>query len=143
MRIFKNVIFLLLSTINSRSVIVRKILHERSFLHLRSTCTWGKFINRWKYVSTSSLIFVWKKRFLGKKWLSTRLISGGLELVLSHTEKSCIVSYYRQFFTNIKIKLLKLKPVLLVPRGRSPRLLSNYFFYFNIHRRLSLIRWDK
>ena len=29
--------------------------------------------------------------------LQNRLISTGLEPVLSHTEKSCIASYYRQF----------------------------------------------
>ena len=32
-------------------------------------------------------------------WLRNRLISGGLEY---HTEKSCIVSKYIQFFTDIK-----------------------------------------
>ena len=36
-------------------------------------------------------------------WLRNRLLSAGLELVLRHTEKSCIVSYYRQFFMNIKM----------------------------------------
>ena len=30
-------------------------------------------------------------------WLRTRLISVGLEPVLSYTGKSCITSYYRQF----------------------------------------------
>ena len=35
--------------------------------------------------------------------LRNRLISDGLETVLSHTERSCIASYYRQFPTNIKI----------------------------------------
>ena len=39
-------------------------------------------------------------------WLPNRSISGGLEPVLSHTEKSCIVSYYRQFSANIKINSL-------------------------------------
>ena len=41
-------------------------------------------------------------------WLQNRLISGGLELVLSHTEKSFIVACYIQFSTNIKI----LEPIL-------------------------------
>ena len=40
-----------------------------------------------------------------------RLMSAGLEPVFSHTEKSCIPSYYRQFSMNIKIKVIKLIPV--------------------------------
>ena len=55
------------------------------------------------------------------KWLllfqygfeTDNIISPGLEPVLSNTEKYCIRSYYRQFFKNIKIKILKLIPVLL------------------------------
>ena len=45
--------------------------------------------------------------------LRNRLISTGLEPVLSHTEKSCIASYYTQFSTNIKIKIIRFKPFLL------------------------------
>ena len=40
-----------------------------------------------------------------------RLTSAKLETVLSHTEK-CIASYYRQFSTNIKIKMIKSIQVL-------------------------------
>ena len=36
-------------------------------------------------------------------WLQNQLISTGLEPVLSHTEKSCIVLYYIQFSMNIKM----------------------------------------
>ena len=39
-----------------------------------------------------------------KVWIRNRLISDGLKPVLSHTEKLCIASYYRQFSTNIEIK---------------------------------------
>ena len=39
-------------------------------------------------------------------WLRNRLLSTGLEPVLSQTEKSCIASNYRQFSTNIKIKII-------------------------------------
>ena len=46
-------------------------------------------------------------------WLRNRLISSRLETVLSHTENSCIVSYYSQFYTNIKLKIVILIPVLL------------------------------
>ena len=48
-------------------------------------------------------------------WLRNRLISTGLEPVLSHIEKSCIASYYRQFSMNNKIKILKIIPVLVNP----------------------------
>ena len=37
----------------------------------------------------------------------------GLEPVLTHTDKSCIASYYRQFSTNIRIKIIKLIHALL------------------------------
>ena len=44
--------------------------------------------------------------------LRNRLISTGLEMVLSHTKKSCMASYYRPFLTNVKIKIIKLLPAL-------------------------------
>ena len=56
-------------------------------------------------------------------WLRNRLISVGLQPVLSHSEKSCIVSYYMQFYMNKKYKITILKPVLLVPRCRGYGLL--------------------
>ena len=59
-------------------------------------------------------------------WLRNRLLSAGLEPILSQTEKSCIASNYRQFSTNIKIKIIKLKN-----------------FHFDIRGKLSLIRCDK
>ena len=37
-------------------------------------------------------------------WHQNRLISAGLEPILSHTEKLCIASNYRQFSMNINIK---------------------------------------
>ena len=37
-------------------------------------------------------------------WLQNQLIFAGLEPVSSHTEKSCIVSHYRQLSTNNRIK---------------------------------------
>ena len=40
-----------------------------------------------------------------EKKYRNRLISAGLEPVLSQTEKSCITSCYRQFSTNIKNSL--------------------------------------
>ncbi len=47
-------------------------------------------------------------------WLRNRLLSAGLETVLRQTEKACIASNYRQFSTNIKIKIIKLKLVLIL-----------------------------
>ena len=45
-------------------------------------------------------------------WLRNRSLSAELEPVLSHTERSCIASYYKQFYINIKIKTTELIPVL-------------------------------
>ena len=46
--------------------------------------------------------------------LRNRIISGGLEPVLSHTEKSCIATNCRQFSTNNKKKpLFKWKKKIL------------------------------
>ena len=47
-------------------------------------------------------------------WLRNRLISAGLDPVLSHNEKSCILSYHIQFSANIKCKIIMLKLVLFV-----------------------------
>ena len=50
-------------------------------------------------------------------WLRNRLISAGLEPVLSHIEKSCIKSFYRQFSTIIKMKIIKLISTSFVKPG--------------------------
>ena len=50
----------------------------------------------------------WKRGFDSSKvlqfsiWLRNRLISGGLEPVLSHTEKLCKASYYIHVFYGYK-----------------------------------------
>ena len=54
-------------------------------------------------------------------WLRNRLLSAGLEPVLSQTEKACIASNYRQFSTNIKIKIIKLKPSFVSREGPKAR----------------------
>ena len=46
-------------------------------------------------------------------WLRNRLISGGLEPVLSNTEKLCIASYYIQFSMNIKMNHHKINTSLI------------------------------
>ena len=46
-------------------------------------------------------------------WLRNRLLSAGLELAPSQTEKSCKATNYRKFSANIKIKIIKLITVLL------------------------------
>ena len=65
----------------------------------------------------SHSIFILLNELLGYPflvWLRNWIIPAGLDLVLSHAEKSCTATYYRQFFTNIKMKRIKLIPVLLV-----------------------------
>ena len=37
-------------------------------------------------------------------WIRNRIISAGLEPILSQTEKLCLASYYKQFSMNIEIK---------------------------------------
>ena len=39
--------------------------------------------------------------------LPYKLLFAGLEPILSHTEKSCITSYYRQFYKYTKLKIIK------------------------------------
>ena len=70
-------------------------------------------------------------------WLRNLLISAGLEPVLTSQPywKSCQASYYRQLPTNIKIKILKLSPILLAHRDRRQGLV----FHFNIRGKLSII----
>ena len=41
------------------------------------------------------------------------IISAGLELVISHTEKWCIATYYNQFSTNINMYNHKINPIFL------------------------------
>ncbi len=81
-------------------------------------------------------------------WLWNRLLPAGLEPVLiSQTEKSCIASNYRQFSTNIKIKIIKLIPVFLSPGLWPLRANKTDFdlilFHFDIRGKLSIIRCDK
>ena len=52
-------------------------------------------------------------------WLRNRLLSAGLEPVLSQTEKACTASNYRQFLRISKLKILRLKPGLSAAKGRS------------------------
>ncbi len=46
-------------------------------------------------------------------WLRNRLLSAELEKVHSQTKNRCIASKFRQFSTNVKIKLMRLIPALL------------------------------
>ena len=69
--------------------------------------------------------------------LLNRLISAGLEPVLSHTEKACIASYYKQFSTNIKIEIIKLKPVLLAWAFGANQ--TGFNLHINICGKLSII----
>ena len=60
------------------------------------------------------LNYSWFLSYFFPVWLRNQLISSGLELVLSHTEKSCIMSYYFQFSTNIYIKTIISKQALFI-----------------------------
>ncbi len=64
--------------------------------------------------------------------LQNQLIPAGLEPILSRTEKSWIALYYRQLSTNIKIKILKLIPVLLA-RALGPWGITNWFYFIILH----------
>ena len=67
-------------------------------------------IQGWQYPSKQS------SQFNIRNWL----ISAELIPVLNHTEKSRISSYYKQFSTDIEIKIIKLIPVLMAQDfGRS------------------------
>ena len=66
------------------------------------------------------------------EWLQSRLIYAWLELVLKHTEKLCIVSKYRQIYTNIRIKIIKLITALLARTfGYSTKIRINLIFFLN------------
>ena len=55
----------------------------------------------------------------------------GLELVLSNAEKSCIASYYKQFSTNISIKIYKMNNSFVSP-GPWPLEANKNPFPFNV-----------
>ncbi len=85
--------------------------------------------SRWIYIETRMTTS--KKAKLGKTftvWLRNQLIFGVMEPVLTHTEKSCITSYYRQFSTNIKMKIT-INTSFVSPEGP-------IIFHFNIN-----IKW--
>ena len=65
-------------------------------------------------------------------WLRNLLISPGLDPVLSHSEKSCMALYYRQFSTNIKIKYKKNK-IKLIPVSSN----GSYMIILSDNTRLS------
>ena len=72
---------------------------------------------------------LYTKMFIKKTfpvWIRNRLVSAGLELVISFTKKLYIAWYYRQFSTNIQIKIIKLIPVLLA-KGQITILLDKTF----------------
>ncbi len=67
-----------------------------------------------------------EEKYYFSVWLRNQLQSDGLEPVLSHKEKSCITSNYRQFSTNIRIRLI---PVLIA-RAFEPSGLTNLVLLF-------------
>ena len=80
----------------------------------------------------NKLVLFYKYLFL--VWLQNRLISAVLEQVLIHNEKICIASYYKQFFTNNRIKIIETIPVLSsLASGLLKTGLNLTIFHFNIH----------
>ena len=62
-----------------------------------------------------------------------RLISRGLELVLIHTKKLCLASYYIQCSTNIKCTIIRLKPVFLARAFDISELKKSVFNHTTVH----------
>ena len=80
------------------------------------------------YINKSTTLPLGTKTILAV-WFRNRLTIAGLEPVLNHTEKSCIATYYKQFSTNIKIKI--------------NTSFSFIILYFNICGKLCMIGCDK
>ena len=69
------------------------------------------------------------------------VVSAGLELVLDHTKKLCIASFYRQCSTKIDIKIVKIPVSLgLWPLGANK---TGFNIQINIRGKLSIIRCDE
>ena len=80
--------------------------------------------------------------FLFWVWLWNQLLSAGLELVLGHTEKSCIVLFYRQFSTKDKMKNHNLIQVLLWSLANITRIIL-IIFQFTICGKLCVTWCNK
>ena len=78
-----------------------------------------------------------------KEWLRNLSLSAGLDPVLSHTEKLCIASYYRQFSMNIKVKMIKSILCFFSLDLRSLGLVLIFSSYNYASRKLSIIRCNK
>ena len=61
-----------------------------------------------------------------------------IKQVLSHSKKSCIALYYRQFSTSIKIKIIKFQTLWLLGDNN-----TGVIFNFNIHRNLYVLQCNK
>ena len=91
-----------------RSRIIIFACHKKNYVCLNKT-QYNTFFSSEQH---NLLAHSWSEIIFFTVWLLNRLISDGLEPALIHTKKLCLVSYYRQFSTNIKIKNIKLVPVL-------------------------------
>ena len=101
-----------------------KVMHLFMYLSVSETCTKQFCLG---YLQFQGKVF--------PVWLRNELISAGLEPFLSHTEKLKIASYYRIFFTNIKIKIR-----LLGPEKTGFNLT---IFHFDIRGKVAIIHCDK
>ena len=83
--------------------------------NLLITCLLTKKLGGFFQWTISLFLFLFRAKILYRSyafvdyifpvWLRFRLIPTELERVHSHTETSCIASYYRQFSTNIEINI--------------------------------------
>ena len=110
-----------------------KILEGKLFIY-KVILSVGSCVNK--------LVLFYKYLFL--VWLQNQLISAVLEQVFIHSKKIGIASYYKQFYTNNRIKILKTIPVLSsLASGLLKIGLNLTIFHFNIRGKLSIIRFDK
>ena len=118
----------------SYSQLTRTLYQNRAHFHLFYPNP--KKIQDTTESNTGQIIPQHNQAQLIKAWLRHRLISGGLEPVLSHTEKSCIASYYKQLSTNNEIKNHTIN-TSFVSLGYI------YFILLFVRGLLSIIRCDK
>ena len=76
--------------------------------------------------------------------MDSKLISAGLEPVLSHIEKNVYHRFNKQFFRNNKIKNnTSFVSLVLWPLGAKKPSCYLIFYHFNICEKLSILRCDK
>ena len=121
----------------SPSIKQRKTTFQHFFANLKTT----------QIQKNHSIAFQNNGFLIFPAWLRNRLITAGLEPVLIHTKKLCITSYFRQFSTIIKIKILNFDTSFvsldLRPLGAYKTRSNLIIFHFTIRGNLSIKRCYK